>query len=262
MSANSSARHIRNGLLSLTLSSFLVGPSHAYIAKLLGWDISKEESYQTVQGFVNLTNDVVTLFPPPPPTPFIVKAVKIVLVVIDPPAEALLEGRITLEYDSSFQALGAGWFGEFGADPTLPAPPIPVPTIVDVNGQIQQFNNAAMVSADITSSAGRTVFEFDWGPDGFTATRNMDAEGHVNFAGLALTSPTFESGVVGEKTNFVNVAGSREETAALGTESHTYLLCGGGYCGANPIPEPSTYALMAISLAFLLAVRRDRFRSK
>jgi hypothetical protein len=235
----------------------LSGPSHAYIAKLFGWDLSKDETYQQVNEYVDIATGLATLYPPPPPANYIIRVAKVVLVVIDPPAEsALISGRVSLEYDSSFQALGAGWFGEFGADTLRPAPPVPVPTIVDVNGQLQQTNNAAMVSANISSTPGRTVFEFDWGPSGFVATRNADAEGHVNFAGLVLSSPTFEDAIVGTPSNFVQVAGSREETAALGTASQTYLLCAGGYCGANPIPEPSTFVLMTISLAFLLAVWR------
>jgi hypothetical protein len=258
---SSLAKRSRSALLFLLLGLAWAGPSQAYIAKLFGWDLSKNETYQQVTEYVALATGVASFAPPP--TPFITRIVKGALIVIDPPVEsALISGRVSLQYDPSFQVLAAGWFGEFGADVSLPAPPVPVPAVVDIAAQLQLAPNPAMSSSDIRSTPGRTVFEFNWGPDGFVGTRNMDSEGHVNFAGLVLTSPSFETGVVGAPTNFVRIAGSREETAALGTESQTYLLCAGGYCGANPIPEPSTFALMTISLLVLLLGRKATGRRR
>jgi hypothetical protein len=37
---------------------------------------------------------------------------------------------------------------------------------------------------------------------------------------------------------------SREDIEANGTGAQTYMLCSGGFCGVNPIPEPSPFTLM------------------
>lgn len=88
--------------------------------------------------------------------------------VYDPFATLQLSGRITLNFSPDEQILGVGWFGEYGADPTLPAPIVGVHTPDDELELLQYDPNPLMVSSliDIDQAAGQIVVEYDWAGQG------------------------------------------------------------------------------------------------
>ncbi|WP_130969129.1 PEP-CTERM sorting domain-containing protein [Aquabacterium lacunae] len=167
-----------------------------------------------------------------------------------PPADsfnAIVSGRFTLSFDPSMRVVAAGWYGEFGANPSLPAPTGDL-ALADIS-TLQLQANAAMQHASITvdQAAGLAVFEFefDWGPAGMVPSLNVDSNGHTNIAALLLEAPAQPM------ADAVTVLGSPAQTAALGTESSTYMLCTSGYCGVNPVPEPQVWAMVMASLGVI-----------
>ncbi|TBO27859.1 hypothetical protein EYS42_15595 [Aquabacterium lacunae] len=158
-----------------------------------------------------------------------------------------MSGRFTLSFDPSMRVVAAGWYGEFGANPSLPAPTGDL-ALADIS-TLQLQANAAMQHASITvdQAAGLAVFEFefDWGPAGMVPSLNVDSNGHTNIAALLLEAPAQPM------ADAVTVLGSPAQTAALGTESSTYMLCTSGYCGVNPVPEPQVWAMVMASLGVI-----------
>lgn len=241
-------------------SALATQPADAAIARWLGWGYSENEVYKEVSEYVDATGKVLgvvgVVAPPAAAAGVVVRTVKVIADVIDPPADsfnAIVSGRFTLSFDPSMRVVAAGWYGEFGADPSRPAPTGDL-ALADIT-PLQLQANAAMQHASITidQAAGLAVFEFDWGPAGMVPTLNVDSTGHTNIAALLLEAPAqpvFDA---------VTVLGSPAETAALGTQSSTYMLCTSGYCGVNPVPEPKVWALMAASLGVIgWQVRRQR----
>jgi hypothetical protein len=233
-------------------------PSQAAIARWLGWGYSENEVYREVREYVDTAGNVLGLVGViTPPVGAVIRTVTIIADVIDPPADsfnAIVSGRFTLSFDPSMRVVGAGWYGEFGADPSLPAPTGDL-TLADIS-TLQLQANAAMQHASITvdQAAGLAVFEFDWGSAGFVPTLNVDSNGHTNIAALLLEAPAqpvFDA---------VTVLGSPAETAAHGTQSSTYMLCTSGYCGVTPLPEPQVWAMVMASLGVIGWQMRGRGR--
>ncbi len=240
--------------LSLTFAT----PSSAAIANFFGWGYSQDEVYQEVQAWVDLAGNILGLVgvisPPAAELGAVIKTVSLVATVFDPPSEAILSGRLSLTFDPSEQVLAAGWYGEFGFDPLLPAPAIGEDDFFgSIEPLLQPDANPAMVSSSITidQAAGTAVFEFDWGPSGMTPTLNLDAEGHFNVMGIYSATETGPA-------QGMQVVGSPAETQALGTASSTYMLCEGGYCGV--VPEPGRSWLVACALLVLAGAWRGRAR--
>ena len=242
------------GLLSVLGSA----PSEAAIARWFGWGYSENETYKEVREWVSDTGTVLgvvgVIAPPAASAGAVIRTTLVIADVIDPPSSSfvdILSGRFTLQFDPSMRVVAAGWYGEFGADPTVPAP---LTDLSDVDIALLQYQpNAAMVRSSIVidQAAGLAVFEFDWGPNGFQPTAYMDSDGHFNIAGLFLEAPAL--GIA----DAVTVVGSPADTIARGTDSSTYMLCSTGYCGVNPVPEPETWALMLASLGVVAwGVRR------
>lgn len=259
------ARLARAALLALAgLGAAQSG--QAAILSFFGWGFSENETYKEVMSYVDAAGNVLgavgVFHPPAGAAGLTIKAVKVAVEILDPDSfNAIVSGRATLAFDPSYQVLAAGWFGEFGADPALLAPPVPVPTHQSGIDLLQTTANTAMASAGISVAPGQVVFEFDWGAPGFVPQAHVSADGHFNFAGLYLYSPDFANATVGSAANVVSVVGSAAQTATLGTASSTYMLCASGYCGVNPIPEPSSWALMVGGLAAVaVADRRRRSR--
>lgn len=190
--------------------------------------------------------------------------------VLDPPANnPIISGRITLKFDPSWTVGGYGWLGEFGADPNLPAPPIGA---IRFDSSLLQINaNPAMQSSNITidQSNGLAVFEFDWGTSGFIPTKNLNDSGHFNFAAILFTNPLvlpdddLVTAIGAGSIAPYGVVGSPQETALLGTNSPTYMLCQGGYCGERkPVPEPFTILGSLSALSFGAYFKRQLKSSK
>jgi hypothetical protein len=87
----------------------------------------------------------------------------------DPSSAVILSGRVTYSFEPGDVAVQAGWFGEFGADPLMPAP---VPGDVEDGSSpslLQPTANPLMSSSSVVvdDTLGTIVFQFDWGPNGF-----------------------------------------------------------------------------------------------
>jgi|SRR6476620_2231598 len=179
-------------------------------------------------------------------------------ILIDPPVNnPILSGRITFRFDPSWTVETYGWLGQFGADPNLAAPA--VGTTVFSQSLLQPTANPLMQSSDITinQTSGIAVFEFDWGNQGFVATQNVSSSGHFNIAAILFSSPSVPP--AGYLTSPYGIVGSPEETALLGTQSSTYLLCTSGYCG-EPVPEPLTIFGSATALGFIPLFKKAYLR--
>jgi hypothetical protein len=237
-------------------------PAKATILDWLGLDVSDSSFYKEVLHWIDpLTGVVVEAVKPNTPPPrvgLITAGVRALVWVIDPPATNLLSGRVTLAFDPSEIVTAAGWYGEFGADPNLPAPAIGADPDIAL---LQSAANPAMLSSSIVinQANGLAVFEFDWGPQGFVPTKNMDAAGHFNILGLYLAP------VPG--TSNSHVVFSAADVLANGVNASTYMLCTSpdgdstGTCGLTAIPEPSTQMLLAplFVAAALFVYRRRRY---
>lgn len=252
---------LRLGLLAL--SGLLISTaSQAGILSFFGWGYSDNETYKTVESYVSATGEVLgavgIVAPPAATAGAVIKGLVVVSKVIDPSSFNSIEsGRITINFDPSYQVLAAGWFGEFGADPLKVAPAIPVPTDDSGIGLLQLEHNASMASASIIQSPGQVVFNFDWGSPGLVPSSNL-YDDHFNLAGLYLYSPTFAEQTTGTTADVALISGSPSETAALGTASSTFMLCDSGFCGVNPVSEPDTYALMLVGLGLMVPLYRRR----
>lgn len=179
-------------------------------------------------------------------------------ILIDPPVNnPILSGRITFRFDPSWTVQSYGWLGQFGADPNLAAPA--VGTTVFSKSLLQPTANPLMQSSDITinQTSGIAVYEFDWGNQGFVATQNVSSSGHFNIAAILFSSPSVPP--AGYLTAPYGIVGSPEETASLGTQSSTYLLCQSGYCG-EPVPEPLTIFGSATALGFIPLFKKSYLR--
>jgi len=236
-------------------------PGHAAILSWFGWGYSENETYKEVREWVDNTGKVLgvvgLIAEPAAAAGAIIKTTVLVADVIDPPSDtfnAIVSGRITLSFDPSQRVVAAGWYGEFGANPSIPAPKTDL-SDVDIS-LLQTQANGLMKSSSIMvdQAAGRAVFEFDWGPGAYRPVNYMDSLGHFNMAGLFLEAPTHATGDV------VTVVGSPADTIANGTSSSTYMLCTSSYCGVNPIPEPSTWVLLLAGIAVLGGMRQGRTR--
>ena len=96
----------------------------------------------------------------------------VALIKVDPEPGIFLDGRITIDYDSSLLSLKEfGWFGEWGLDPTLPSPPLNIPP-EGFEWFLQDPNSGLSVSIqNILPSPGSTIsslrIDYDGGDEGF-----------------------------------------------------------------------------------------------
>jgi hypothetical protein len=177
----------------------------------------------------------------------------------DPSIGRILSGRASYQFDPAEEIIAAGWFGEFGVNPLFPAPPVGSGASVDDVPLLQHMANANMVSSQfsVDQTIGFLKYEFDWGPSGFEPTLNLDAFGHFNFFGIV----SFRAD--GASSSLAPI-GTSQDIQILGVNAPTYMQCqsqlaasqlgSAFFCGvgeAVPMPEPSTWALMIVSLALV-----------
>jgi hypothetical protein len=262
--SNRSYRVLRQ-LVCVALLLGVSQPAPAAILEWLGINVSDTEVYKEVLHWIDpVTGAVVEAVRPgiPPSRQNLIQvAVRTLVQVIDPAfASSIISGRVTFAFDPNEIVTAAGWYGEFGANPNLPAPPIGSDPDIAL---LQTAANAAMVSSGIfvDQANGRAVFEFNWGPAGFVPTKNMDAEGHFNFLGLYLAPQP--------GTSTSQIVFSPEDVLANGTNASTFLQCnspdgtsGPGTCGVTQIPETSTWTLVAAGFLAFGVANRLRFRQR
>ena len=134
------------------LSIFTPVAASAAVARFFGWKFSDNETYRRVIQYADAAGQICGLVPIPARGCTILVVTTVVVKIIDPPPTEILSGRVTIDFNPSNKLLYAGWYGQFGADPSLPAPPVDGSTF-DQN--LLQFNsNNAMVSSNIELISG------------------------------------------------------------------------------------------------------------
>lgn len=242
--------------LAAVLFGAMPAPAEAAILSFFGFGFSKNKYYKEALYWVDTAGNVLGLAtviaPPAASVGAVLKTGAMLARVIDPVAVTILSGRVTIDLSPGETFVQGGWYGEFGANPFLPAPPVGSATISEL--ALQESCNPVMSSCAVTynPNAHQVVMEFDWGQPGFTPTLNLDAGGHFNFAAVYTLSPT-------ASVPF-GMVGTRADIAALGTAAPTYMLCNTGYCGT--VPEPDSWALMIIGLGVTGLALRSRPRRR
>lgn len=184
-----------------------------------------------------------------------------VMYLVDPPSDdPILSGRLTLDFDPSWTVESSGWLGQFGANPNLAAPAVGTTEFSQSLSLFQTTANPLMQSSDIAinQTSGIAVFEFDWGNQGFIPTQNLDSSGRFNLAAIVFSRLSVPSS--GNSTPLYGIVGSPEETALLGTQSSTYVLCASGFCGSEPVPEPVTIFGSVTALGFISLFKKAYLR--
>lgn len=138
--------------LTLFLSSqlFLPQSSSAAILRFFGFGFSDNETYQKIVRYADAAGNICGFVPVPQIGCTVLNVTTVVVKVVDPPAERILSGKVTIDFDPSNKLIATGWYGEFGANPLLPAP-IVGSSSFDQN--LLQFNsNPALISSNIALS--------------------------------------------------------------------------------------------------------------
>jgi hypothetical protein len=183
----------------------------------------------------------------------------------DPPSQgAILSGQLTLKYDpSDFQILDYGWFGAFGADPSVPAPSVingPPPAGWYSTWDLQAPNSGMTANVSINNTLGLMVVDFNWGPGGYTPPTPSDFNffGYIYSVPVGTTTQQLQidsQGAPGPGKIVLVGNGDAAEIMAEGTNAPTYLVCSGGYCG-DVVPEPATWRLFLVGFGVLGLIAR------
>ena len=145
--------------MALVMAGLLACQSgQAAIAKFFGWGYSENKKYKEVLSYIDDARNVLGVVGKiAPPVGAKIALVRMAIDIIDPSSfEGIVSGRVTLKFDPSYQVALAGWFGEFGADPTLAAPPVPVPLSDNGVDLLQLSPNPAMKSSSLLARPARS----------------------------------------------------------------------------------------------------------
>lgn len=172
-------------------------------------------------------------------------------VILDPPPATYFEGKIVITYPADLLAfVGAGWFGSFALDPSLPIPPVSLTGFLDTGGtgyDLWQPPRPGMATS-ISDSAGVLTLTFDASPDGIP----VDSTGHFNFVNLMFQnisgSPLRWAGTApGGPANFFQNPSAQIMTCIPGPSYQVPVTCGDGVhrpYQITPTPEPGTLWLL------------------
>jgi hypothetical protein len=232
-----------------------LGPSSTKTTTSVEWWIDKFGS--KVRLYVPPKKDDPDTPPSDCPTCVVHTKVTTEVTIPDPSSAVILSGRVTYSFEPGDVAVQAGWFGEFGADPLMPAP---VPGDVEDGSSpslLQPTANPLMSSSSIVvdDTLGTIVFQFDWGPNGFLPTRNLDANGHFNIGAVFFA-----------RNDGIEPDISLVISSDFSPTGPSYTLCSADRqaysCGVHPIPEPSTWFLTLMGFGALGATLRLRRRGR
>ncbi|WP_427160494.1 PEP-CTERM sorting domain-containing protein [Aliinostoc sp. HNIBRCY26] len=193
------------------------------------------------------------------------------LVVIDPESATIFDGRVTFKYNPSYLEIGSfGWLGEFGADPTIPAPP--VNQDFDYNDVVFQSPNQNLQKAEVVDNFEKGVFQvdFSWGSNGF-----KPASEHFNYFAFEIISPlTYDFVTVPHGTGkLTQLLGDVDE----GVNASTFVTCIPAgedeiqLCGNDelppdidiiPVPEPNNMLGIGIALGFGTVLKKNYSRKR
>jgi hypothetical protein len=170
-----------------------------------------------------------------------------VFYAIDPPAGKMFDGRITINYDSSVLSLDKyGWFGDWGANPALPPPPINSGNNGSPWYLQTQANPRLTQGVTISGDTIRTIeVNYDWGSEGYTPS-TME---HFNFFGLEF-KPVQEDFTYEQAEAVITLPQNEFDNFGNGysVSSPNYNRCIPAnskdeeivLCGAEDVPEPLT----------------------
>lgn len=192
-----------------------------------------------------------------------------VLYAIDPSTARMFDGRVTINYDSSVLTLEKyGWFGDWGADPTLPFPPIDSGSSGSPWYLQTEANPALNQSVTISGDIIKTIeFNYDWGSEGYIPPTT----GHFNFFGLEfdktrpdITTAEIDAAFILPENVLSNFeAGNKVASLAnynrcipVNSQDEKIVLCG------EPIPEPtSTLSLLALGTLGAASTLKRKLKS-
>ena len=153
------------GISTIVASAFPL-PANAAILNFFGFGFSKDKTYKKIEYWVDNNGLILGIVGKiSPPVGAVIQTILTLVRVLDPVATSIISGRATLQFSPGDQIVDYGWYGEFGADPTLGAPAVgPGPVEPDL-AQLQSNCNPIMISCGISSDpvTEQVVFNFDWG---------------------------------------------------------------------------------------------------
>ena len=202
-----------------------------------------------------------------------ITAGSIVTGVIDPPAGTFYNGDFTIHYNPDHLSLvQTGWLGEWGADPSLLAPP------VDPSGGfptgatfvLQEPNPQLNATTVNDESSGTVTTQFDWGPSGkamvvehfnfFGFAFEADRDIALQFLGTVSASPAAPSlANISDANLFVTTNGmfcsppNEDEIQRCGPPETMYFR-------TSAIPEPATWAMLVLGFGVVAYSLRRRSR--
>jgi hypothetical protein len=112
--------------------------------------------------------------------------IPLVVHAFDPPAATIYSGEFSFKYNPQlFSFAGAGWFGPFGHDPSLPAPPVTSDAFLPEGQEweLQAANPALTQTVTVDEVAGLVAVSFNAGADGLAVSGD-----NFNFFGLLFGS--------------------------------------------------------------------------
>ena len=227
-------------------------------------------SQKAAQGIIDQVTRILTRSANIPPSAAKLVEQARLLYEYDPIPGKFIDGRITINYDSSLLLLEEfGWFGDWGVDPTLPSPPVgtiseDISWFLQTTPNPQLTVNTEILPPESGSNITTLQVEYDWGTDGYIPSSDND----FNFFG-AVFQPIQDT-TFGEASSSVTLPNNdffqeiditslnSDDIDALTqtlpnfnrcilSDSEEITLCG---VSGSSVPEPSLF-LGLITLGFL-----------
>ncbi len=186
----------------------------------------------------------------------------VALSIVDPPAGTFYSGSFTFYYDTDLmKPTYSGWLGDWGADPSLLAPPVDPNQWDGTNGNgttvtLQQPNPNLSAAIMDDSINGLQTISFDWGTNGYSTNSTEP----FNFFATAFEfTSDVELKYLGDfaqppsEANFyISTPGFQ---CTLAPDEITIRTCGEpstSYYSVRSVPEPSSIlgASVALGLGF------------
>jgi hypothetical protein len=184
----------------------------------------------------------------------------------DPPANTILDGRITLQFDpNAFQINEYGWFGDWGLDTSLLPPPTnlsPEDPAFAAGWVLQDPNPNLTTNVMLDNINGLFVVEYSWAAGGYTPPTDE----HFNFFGYTYSVPAGMSNEELQQATTGNLGpgkmgliGNTPDFSYLGDNSPTYMACNINgertYCG-TPVPGPLPLLGVGVAFSYARQLRR------
>jgi hypothetical protein len=187
--------------------------------------------------------------------------------IVDPPGGTIYSGEFEFHYPANLMVpVSQGWLGDWGQNPSLPAPPVnPNDWGTSANPTIfkLQAPNAGLSSSFSDNGMGVQTITFDWGPSGHAES---EAGAFNFFASEFRMLTTVHATYLGNASSplpgadfFVSVLGGGFPCKPTGGVST--VDCGEtttSYFAITQVPEPSSGMLLAMGAVALLGFLRSK----